>query len=208
LVVLLFTVGWIHGAPGLTPRSGLVDFVLTFTHFSHSSSGNMTPPNSKKSKKTDTSSTTVTVHHCEDGDDEIDHHSELTGTTDPSTPPSRASSSRSSSKLTLDENVLKKDTLILSTYVKEEMYYGVKFLYDTRHDLAIGGDIFSHFYRSCKNRFEGVKKYAQKHEKELYIRYLWKHCIDERIQQDTLSLKRSSVYTVMQNRFFCKCTAG
>jgi len=160
----------------------------------------MATPNSKKTNKK-RSDTTVTVHHC-DGQ-EIDHGSEITGVTDPSTPPSHCSS-RSSSKLLLDENVLKKDSLILSTYVKEEMYYGVKFLYDARHDLAIGGEIFDHFYRNCKNRFEGVKKYHHHHEKELYIRYLWKHAMDERVQQDTLCLKRSAVYTVMQNRFFCK----
>lgn len=119
------------------------------------------------------------------------------------------SSSQGSSKLTrrsnltFGEDVLNEDTLVIATYVKEEMYYGVKFLYDPKHDLAVGGMIFNHFYRKCRKKLEGFKRYQE--QKEIYIRYLWKQAIDERIQQDSLSTKRSSVYTVMQNRFFCKC---
>lgn len=112
--------------------------------------------------------------------------------------------SRNKSKLTLDKELLKKDILILSTYVKEEMYHGVKFLYDPRNDLSVGEAIFQHFYRTCKNTLEGVKEYINQNEKELYIRYLWTQATDQRIQQDSLSVKRSSVYTVMQNRFFCE----
>ena len=154
----------------------------------------------------------------------------LTGTTtEPGTPPivqagessqgsSQGSSTLSSqrqrssqqqqspSKLIFDEEVLKDDTLIISTYVKEEMYYGVKFIYDPKQDLAVGGRIFKHFQKTCRNRLEGLKKYGRedKEQKELYVRYLWRQALDERVQQDALSTKRSSVYTVMQNRFFCK----
>lgn len=173
-----------------------------------------TPPDGKKrrsppSNKKHTNAT-VTVH-C---DDEFDHGSVLTTTnTEPSTPPSdksksrTSSSSRESSKLTLDEEVLKEDMLVITTYVKEEMYYGVKFVYDAKLDLAIGEQIFNHFHRTCKKRLEGLKKYERQQEKELYIRYVWKHAMDERVQLDALSAKRSSVYTVMQNRFFCKWPA-
>jgi len=150
------------------------------------------------------------VHDC---DEEYDHGSPLSGsnTTDPSTPstntPSHqdsSSSRQSSSKLTFEQEVLERDTAIVSTYVKEDMYYGVKFLYDPRKDLAVGEDIFNHFRRTCIQRLEGVKNYESKREKELYLRYLWKHAIDERVQQESLAVKRSSVYTVMQNKFFCK----
>jgi len=112
------------------------------------------------------------------------------------------SSSRASRKLKLDDDLLKVDMLILSTYVKEDMYYGVKFLYDPKKDLAAGGQVFNHFRRICKKRLEGVKKYDNEREREWYINYLWKEATEERVQQDSLSLKRSSVYTVMQNRFF------
>jgi len=104
--------------------------------------------------------------------------------------------------LTLDEELLEKDTLILSAYVKEELYYGVKFIYDPKKDLAVGEQIFNHFYKVCRNRLEGVKNFPTQREKELYLRYVWKNAMDNRVQQDSLSVKRSSVYTVMQNRFF------
>ena len=189
----------------------------------------------QSSKKLHTNHTTVTVPH-HDEEQEDDHESELTAATtgtEPSTvrqdfnkesqdsshtsneesrESSRTShqesreSSRTPSKLTLDEEVLKEDALNIATYVKEEMYYGIKFLYDPKEDLAIGNQIFNHFYRTCRKTLQGLKKYGydEQEKKELYIRYLWKHALDERIQQDALSTKRSSVYTVMQNRFFCK----
>jgi len=139
----------------------------------------------------------VTIHD--------DHISEelSTSNTEPSTSPgSNTTRSRGSCKLTFDKEVFKRDISTLSTYVKDELYYGVKFLYDPRKDLAVGEQIYNHFYKVCRNRLEGVKQYQSQREKDLYIRYLWKDAMDERVQQDSLSVKRSSVYTVMQNRFF------
>jgi len=115
------------------------------------------------------------------------------------------STSRASScKLKHDKVLLKKDTVILSTYVKEEMYYGVKFIYDPKEDLATGGVIFNHFYKHCSKKLEGRKTYQTQNEKDMYVEYLWKNAVDDRVQQDSLAVKRSSVYTVMQNRFFCE----
>jgi len=117
---------------------------------------------------------------------------------------STTSSRGSSCELTLEDEVVKKDLSILSVYVKEELYYGVKFLYDPKNDLAVDGVIFNHFYKHCSKRLEGVKSRRTQSEKDLYVRYLWKEATDTRVQQDSLAVKRSSVYTVMQNRFFCK----
>jgi len=163
---------------------------------------------SYSSKRTPTQ--TVVHVDCEDGNN---HGSPLSGSnTEPSTPSVHSAnqystaSGESSSKLTLEEKVLDRDTAVVTTYVKEDMYYGVKFLYDPRKDLAIGGAIFNHFRKLCKEKLEGLKKYQNKREKDLYLRYLWKHALDARVQQEALAVKRSSVYTVMQNKFFCKCT--
>ena len=101
-----------------------------------------TPAGKRKISSKDTNNT-VTVH-C-DGDDGDLGSALTTTTTEPTTSPDRASkeshggSSHKSSKLTFDEVLLKEDTLIIMTYVKEEMDYGVKFLYDPKHDLATGG---------------------------------------------------------------------
>jgi len=143
-------------------------------------------------------------------DDQDDHQSTVsTSNTEPSTPPSPGSHARShnsssqgSCKLKIDEDALKKDLLILSTYVKEDLYYGVKFFYDPKKDLVRRGRVFNHFYKICRKRLEGVKDYDNDREKEWYISHLWQTATEDRIQQDSLSLKRSSVYTVMQNRFF------
>ncbi len=143
-------------------------------------------------------------------DDHDDHQSEQTSNSGSSTPSSNYdtgsnASTRNTSKLTTwDEKTFEKDTAVLQSYVKEELYFGVKFIYDPRSDLDTSQAIFEHFYKTCKGRLEGLKKYPGQEEKELYIRHLWNNATKERVQQDALSVKRSSVYTVMQNRFFCE----
>jgi len=111
----------------------------------------------------------------DDDDDDV----RSTSNTDPSTTSPRSnigspasSSSRESCKLTFDNELVERDMPIVSTYVKEELYYGVKFLYDPKKDLAFGGQIFNHFYKTCGNKLEGVKKYQKRDEKELYL-----HCL-------------------------------
>jgi len=151
----------------------------------------------------------ASIRRAESEDDSY-HSSVLTGDSTPERSNDNEQShstsveQRPSRNLTWDDEMLKRDTLILSMYVKEEMYYGVKFLYDPKEDLAIGGVIYNHFCKHCSNKLEGVKSYQTQREKEIYIKFLWKNATEERVQQDSLAVKRSSVYTVMQNRFFCK----
>jgi len=141
-------------------------------------------------------------------DDESVNQQASPSLTDPSAPSPAStntgttSSSRRSCKLEIDEETVDKDLLIVSAYIKEDMYYGVKFLYDPSKDLAVGGMIFNHFYKTCRKKLEGVRDYQTIREKEFYLRYVWKTALERSVQQRDLSVKRSSVYTVMQNRFF------
>jgi len=159
---------------------------------------------SKKSGKKRTATEVDDIYKHDD-----DHGSVQTARSDSSTPTihtARTDASRiTASMLTAwDKKIFDKDTAILQAYVKDELYYGVKFLYDPRSDLDTSQPIFQHFYKTCKDRLEGLKKYPGKEERDLYIRNLWNTATSERVQQDALSVKRSSVYTVMQNRFFCE----
>ena len=97
------------------------------------------------------------------------------------------------------------DLIILSRWVKKEMFIKVKFLYNLEKDLRIDGAIYNMFLMDCKDRLVGLKLYADKSPdyKKLYVGALWNRATKKRrnLIADGLNTRRSSIYSATQNRF-------
>ena len=96
---------------------------------------------------------------------------------------------------------LQRDLRVLQEYVREDLFYSVKFVYNVREDLKEGGLIFNDFKRK---RFDEVGKHLRTDDskgRDTYFLLLWKVAEKEKVIVDGLSTKRSSVYAIMFNRF-------
>ena len=102
-------------------------------------------------------------------------------------------------------DLISEDLLLLSTWVKKELFMKVKFLYNPEKDLRIKGPIYNLFVSTCKNRLIGMKVHAGKSDdfKENYTQALWSRATNKKknIITDGLNIKRSGVYTLTQGRF-------
>jgi hypothetical protein len=94
----------------------------------------------------------------------------------------------------------KKDDLeVVIKYVKNDLFAKVKFIYDPKVDLAVGGKIYLDYERKCKNLIGGRGLTTESHD--TYMEAVWTAAMTKHIQKIGLSQKRSAVYTVMQNKF-------
>jgi hypothetical protein len=97
------------------------------------------------------------------------------------------------------------DLLILSKWVKKELFVKVKFLYNQEKDLKIDGHIYNLFISTCKDRLIGMKVHASKSDefKDQYIRALWARAAynKKNVVTEALNTRRSGVYSATQNRF-------
>jgi hypothetical protein len=97
----------------------------------------------------------------------------------------------------------KKDEETIITYVKNDMYPIVKFIYDEKIDLVVDGDIYKHYKQKCKGVLGG--RIVTEVNLDKYMESAWTAAVISHVQQTALVQKRSAVYTVMQNRFEGKC---
>jgi hypothetical protein len=79
------------------------------------------------------------------------------------------------------------------------LYPKVKFFYDPKEDLAVGGKIYNDFKQKCKNSI-GSRSLTEQN-RETYMVAVWTTGVTKKLQKNALSQKRSAVYTVMQNKF-------
>ena len=96
------------------------------------------------------------------------------------------------------------DLEVLSNWVKKELFEKVKFLYDADTELRLNGEVYCHFVRSCKDRLIGLKGVDAVGEyRRLYVELLWQEANQKRrnLIANGLTMRRSSVYTGMQNQF-------
>jgi hypothetical protein len=94
----------------------------------------------------------------------------------------------------------KRDDLeVVIKYVKNDLFAKVKFIYDAKVDLAVGGKIYSDYQRKCKNLIGGRGLTAESHD--TYMEAVWTAAMTKHVQKISLAQKRSAVYTVMQNKF-------
>jgi hypothetical protein len=104
------------------------------------------------------------------------------------------------------------DLLILSTWVKKELFNQVKFLYELEEDLAVNGHIYNKFLVDCKDRLVGLKireRESTEHRRR-YCESLWNHATRKKGNLVTrgLNARRSSIYSGTQNRFHGKSAAS
>jgi hypothetical protein len=99
----------------------------------------------------------------------------------------------------------KEDLLIISQWVRKELFIYVKFLYRPEEDLAMNGAIYRKFRHDCKDRLVGLKLAARKSQdyRENYVKSLWNDATRKKcnIVTSGLNARRSSIYSATQNRF-------
>ncbi len=104
-----------------------------------------------------------------------------------------------------EKDGLTEDLLILSKWVKKEMFVMVKFLYNQEKDLRIDGSLYNLFVSQCKERLVGMKVHAGQSDdfKEKYIKALWSRATYKKknLVTEGLNTRRSGVYSATQNRF-------
>ena len=99
------------------------------------------------------------------------------------------------------------DLDVLSNWVKKELFEKVKFIYDANIDLRLNGEIYWEFVRTCKDRLIGLKgSEAVGEYRKLYVELLWQEANQKRrnLIANGLTMRRSSVYSGMQNQFIGK----
>ena len=101
---------------------------------------------------------------------------------------------------TLIEQHKQDDITALSSYIKEDLYPKVKFFYDNKTDLKVGGQIYRDFREKCKNRMKGGRGLTPD-LLDTYMESIWNQGLTEKTQRRALLAKRSAIYTVMQNKF-------
>lgn len=104
---------------------------------------------------------------------------------------------------TLAELHKEEDLITLSTYIKEDLYPKVKFIYGDKTDLKVGGLIYNDYRDKCKVKMKRGRHLTSQPPELLdtYMESIWNQGVTLKTQRRALSAKRSVVYTVMQNKF-------
>jgi hypothetical protein len=101
----------------------------------------------------------------------------------------------------------KRDDLeVVIKYIKDDLFAKVKFIYDPKVDLAVGGKIYTDYKRKCKDQIGGQGLSTGSHD--TYMEAVWTNAMTKHIQKNALAQKRSAVYTVMQNKFSGKSVSS
>ena len=93
----------------------------------------------------------------------------------------------------------KADLEVVIRYIKDDLFPKVKFIYDPKVDLALGGKIYADYKRRCKDQIGGQG--VLRENRDTYMEAVWTDGLTKHIQKNALAQKRSAVYTVMQNKF-------
>lgn len=101
---------------------------------------------------------------------------------------------------------LEGDLCLVANWAREELFKSCKFLYRGKKDLEPpSGTVYELFERDCMDSLPGVIAAGEVtngvHYKKVYVKIIWDTAKERHIVSQALSLRRSCVYTVMQNRF-------
>ena len=88
-------------------------------------------------------------------------------------------------------------------WAKRTLFLKLKFLYHSEEDLKVGNSIYKQFVRDCGHKLQGLDEGAPQEQKQLFLALLWNdaNSMKKNLVSKSLALRRSGVYTVMQNRF-------
>jgi hypothetical protein len=99
------------------------------------------------------------------------------------------------------------DIEVMRKWVKEKLFHKVRFVYDKKKDLEIGGLIYSRFVLDCRELLVGLKKPgSNKQMRVMYVKMLWTKANNSanNLVRKGLASKRTSIYTAMNNQFIGK----
>lgn len=93
----------------------------------------------------------------------------------------------------------KEDFAIISKYIKHDLFRKIKFVYHSKDDWKIGGEIYNNYVIRCGDSMGSHSLTPDM--RVAYLQSIWRDACDIQIQNKALSQKRSAVYTVMQTKF-------
>ena len=101
---------------------------------------------------------------------------------------------------------MKHDLKTLKDYVRDDLYYAVKFIYDPAKSLEVDSKIYRNYFVNCKPRmgYGDAETTTRNNAARVHLQNVWNAGLVKKIQVKALSQKRSAVYTVMQNKFHGK----
>jgi hypothetical protein len=99
---------------------------------------------------------------------------------------------------------LAEDLLFLSKWVKEDLFRGCKFVYRGKEDLHLTGVLYGLFKAQLGPKLAGFKEAVGEDAKLSYLEKVWIAGARQNSVSNGLALRRSGIYTVMQNRFMGK----
>ena len=96
---------------------------------------------------------------------------------------------------------LTEDLGLLSKWVKEDLFRGCKFVYRGKADLELPGVFYSLFKAQCGPKLAGFRQAVGEDARRSYLEKVWIVGVRQNSVSNGLALRRSGIYTVMQNRF-------
>ena len=125
--------------------------------------------------------------------------SHLTNADFSSSPQEHKSNRKDIGMETPTEKQRRHDLEVVVRYVKEDLFANVKFIYDPKLDLAVGGRIYQDHKTKCCSQL-GTDLQTTAH-RDLHLKGVWTDALTKHTQKNALAQKRSAVHTVMQNKF-------
>jgi hypothetical protein len=93
----------------------------------------------------------------------------------------------------------KADLEVVVKHIKDDLFAKVKFIYDPKVDLAVGGKIYKDYKEKCRDQIGGMR--LAREGRDTHLEAVWTDGLTKHIQKNALAQKRSAVCTVMQNKF-------
>ncbi len=91
---------------------------------------------------------------------------------------------------------------VIVEYIKSNLYPKVKFLYkQVKHDLMVGGPMYNYLRESCIGKIGDHNMTGEETWDTYMMEAACNACLTRHVQKRAQSIKRSGVYTVMQNTF-------
>jgi hypothetical protein len=105
------------------------------------------------------------------------------------------SMTRTEEDITRDERI---DLKVLVEYIKNDLFAKAKFVLG-KDEWDVGGRIYKDYMKCCAGRI-GLQTMTDSN-RESYMKNIWMTALNKKMQKKALVQKRSSIYTVMQNKF-------
>ena len=107
-----------------------------------------------------------------------------------------------------EPTIVQEDLNVLTRWVKTNLFEKVKFLYNPDRELQVNGVLYNLFLNDCKGILRGLKTPMATGGEywRLYVGLLWQEASNKKrnIIANGLTIRRTSVYAAMQNRFVGK----